>query len=49
MVNQIIMEAYDSYMVPPTELELQNQANVQLMRDYVRQLRLCSGWLTHGT
>jgi hypothetical protein len=49
MVNQINMEAYDSYMVPPTELALQNQANVQLMRDYVRQLRLCSGWLTHGT
>jgi hypothetical protein len=37
MVNQIIMEAYDSYTVLPTEPVLQNQADVQLMRDFVRQ------------
>jgi hypothetical protein len=37
MVNQIIMEAYDSYTVLPAEPVLQNQADVQLMRDFVHQ------------
>ena len=31
------MEAYDSYTVLPTEPVLQNQADIQLMRDYVCQ------------
>ncbi len=43
------MEAYDSYTVLPTEPVLQNQADIQVMRDYVcqRDLNLAKFLLNH--